>query len=63
MNNTLSLLIITGGCLGIGAVFGIIANILQKKFPKAKWWIIIICLLLGCAVAFGWGYLSGEIIK
>jgi len=63
MSNVLDLLMIIGGCLGIGVVFGAIVNLLQKSFSKAKWWIIIICLLLGCAAAFGWGYLSGEIIK
>lgn len=63
MNNTLSLLFLVGGCVGIGVISGIIANVLVKKFPKAKWAIIVAALLLAAGASFGWGYLAGTIIK
>jgi len=63
MNNTLSLLFLVGGSVGIGVIFGIIANALVKKFPKAKWAIIVAALLLAAGASFGWGYLAGTIIK
>jgi len=70
MDSVLSLLPLTsviaflvGGCVGIGVFFGIIANVLVKKFPKAKWAIIVVALLLAAGASFGWGYLAGIIIE
>jgi len=63
MSNSLSLLIIFSGTVGLGIIFGIIAGALSKKFPKAKWYIIGITFLLAAAASFGWGWLAGIIIK
>lgn len=63
MNNALSLSLLVGGCVGIGVIFGIIANVLAKRFPRTKWAIIVVALLLAAGASFGWGYLAGAIIK
>jgi len=63
MSDSISLLLLFGGCLSIGGMLGFVAKLLKGKFPKMKWVIVIFCVLLEGVITFGLGYLAGETIK
>ena len=63
MSNTLSLLIIAGGSLLLGILFGVTTKLITAKIPKYKTLIIVVDLFICGAIAFVLGYYLGPLLK